>query len=52
LRDAYCRINAVNKLAGQRFGMTLTGREIVIIMVETGVETRICGRHTGYAVKN
>jgi uncharacterized metal-binding protein len=41
---ACCGVDAVHKLAGERLAVALAGREVVIVMVEAGVETRVCGR--------
>ena len=41
---ACCGVDAVHELAGERLAVALAGREIVVVMVKAGVETRVCGR--------
>ena len=44
LVDACCGVNAVHELAGEGFAVALASREVVVIVVETFVETGVCGR--------
>jgi hypothetical protein len=45
LVDAGCGVDAVDKLAREGLPVALASREIVIVMVEAGVETGMCGRN-------
>lgn len=39
LVDAGCGVDAVDEFAWEGLGVALTGREIVVVVVKTGVET-------------
>ena len=44
LVDASCGVDAVHELAGEGFVVALASREVVVVVVETFVETGVCGR--------
>lgn len=44
LVNAICGVYAVHKLAGEGFPVALPSREVVVVMIETFVETGVCGR--------
>jgi hypothetical protein len=46
LVDAGCGVDAVHELAGEGFAVALPGREVVVVVVETFVETSVCGRNS------
>ncbi len=46
LVDARCGVDAAHELAGEGFAVALASREVVVVVVETFVETGVCGRNS------
>jgi len=44
LVDADYGVDAIHELAGEGFAVALASREVVVVMIETFVETGVCGR--------